>query len=362
MFCSRLSLDHFRNHRSLSLEWAPGVNLLSGPNGAGKTNCVDAIHYLCMSRSFVATSDQFVPTHESGTFTIEADFGGDIRAPFTVACRYRRTEGKAFTVNGSPLERLTDLIGRVPVVVLSSEDRRLTGEGPDERRRFIDSLISQVSPAYLQDLVDYRRILRQRNRILLAYAMHRTPVGDSLDAWDDAMARVAWRILAKRHEILADFAADLAHEYAFMAGVGHQPSFVYKGPADNEPALRERMRAARPKELERGMTLVGPHRDDLVFLLDGMDLRRYGSQGQHRLFAFALKLAQRKFYRDRLDDQPIFLLDDVFGDLDPSKITTLLALLDEQNGQTFITAANPDPLTKVLAFDGRHRHIAFHAE
>lgn len=360
MRCVRLTLDRFRNHRHLELDWAPGVNLLSGPNGAGKTNSVDAIHYLCMSRSFVTASDQFVPMHESGGFGIEATFEGDIRSSFRVACTYRHKEGKRFSVNGSPLDRLADLIGRVPVVVLSPEDRKLTGEGPDERRRFIDTLISQVSATYLQDLLDYRRILRQRNRILLAWVLHRTPPGAALDAWDDAFVRVAWRIILKRREVLGQFATDLVHEYTFMAGVGHVPSFVYKAAAETEDALRERLAAARPKELERGNTLVGPHRDDLIFLLDGIDLRRFGSQGQHRLYAFALKLAQRKFYRDRLDDQPIFILDDVFGDLDPGKIQTLLTLLDEQNGQTFITAANPDPLTDRLVFSGRHRHIPFH--
>lgn len=362
MFCTRIELDHFRNHTDLSLDWAPGVNLLSGPNGAGKTNAIDAVHYLCMSRSFVTASDQFVSHHDRSSFSLKGSFGGSIRDAFTLSCTYSRGEGKTFFVNDSPLDRLADLIGRVPVVVLSPEDRKLTGEGPEERRTFIDALISQASSTYLQDLMEYRRVVRQRNRILIAYALHRKPVGELLDAWDDALVRTGSRIIAKRRQVLAEFETFMAEEYAFMAGVGHVPTFRYKTSAEDEADFRAKLADMRAKEMERGMTLMGPHRDDLVFYLDGIELRRFGSQGQHRLFAFALKLAQRRFYTERLDDQPIFLLDDVFGDLDPKKIATLLKMLDEQQGQTFITAANPDPLLNVLDFNGRHHHFTFHAQ
>lgn len=362
MFCSRIELDHFRNHQEMTFHWAPGVNLLSGPNGAGKTNAIDAIHYLCMSRSFVTASDQFVAHHGRTAFSLRGVFGGDIRSEFTLSCTYARGDGKTFFVNDSPLDRLADLIGRVPVVVLSPEDRKLTGEGPDERRSFIDALISQASSSYLHDLMEYRRVVRQRNRILIAWALHRTPIGASLDAWDDALVRTGTRILTKRKTILAEFESYMAAEYEFMAGVGHHPTFKYKSSVEDEADFTEKLAAIRPKEMERGMTLIGPHRDDLVFYLDGIELRRFGSQGQHRLFAFALKLAQRRFYAEQLEDQPIFLLDDVFGDLDPGKIATLLRMLDEQNGQAFITAANPQPLTNVLDFDGRHRHFTFHAK
>ncbi len=343
----------------MSLDWAPGVNLLSGPNGAGKTNAIDAIHYLCMSRSFVTASDQFVSQHGHHAFSLNGVFGGSIRKEFSLSCTYARGEGKTFFVNGSPLDRLADLIGRVPVVVLSPEDRKLTGEGPDERRSFIDALISQANAGYLQDLMEYRRVVRQRNRILISWALHRNPIGNSLDAWDDALIRTGTRIIAKRKQILSEFEAYMAQEYEFMAGVGHHPTFRYRTSVEDEADFKAKLSASRTKEMERGTTLLGPHRDDLIFYLDGIELRRFGSQGQHRLFAFALKLAQRRFYAEHLEDQPIFLLDDVFGDLDPSKIRTLLTMLDEQNGQTFITAANPQPLTNVLDFNGRHRHFTF---
>ncbi len=358
MFCRRTELDRFRNHRDSVMEWVPGVNLLSGPNGAGKTNLVDAIHYLCMSRSFVAASDQFVAMHGAGQFALSGVFGGAIRADFSLSCTWVRGEGKTFFVNGSPLDRLTDLIGRVPVVVLSPEDRALTGEGPEYRRSFIDGLISQTSAAYLADLVEYRRVLRQRNRLLMQAALQHRPPAPELDAWNDLFARSAARIVAKRNAVLDTFRRLLAEEYAFMAGVGHEPDFTYRTNASDEPAENlARLEAGRDRERERGQTLIGPHRDDLLFTLDGIELRRYGSQGQHRLFAFALKLAQRRYFTDILEDQPIFLLDDVFGDLDPGKTRTLLEMLDAQSGQTFITAANPDPLTSVLDFTGNHRHF-----
>lgn len=389
MQITRLSVTCFRNHVDTTVTWAPRLNLITGANGAGKTNLIDAIHYLCMSRSFVAGTDQYVVTSGEKGFRVEGIFEGAIRSnAFGVQCTYSRGEGKRIFVNESPLDKLSDLIGRVPVVVLSPDDKKLTSEGPAERRSFLDAFIAQLSSAYLRDLLDYRRILKQRNALLGEYRMSREMMQAMIEPWDVQLVSVGSRIVHTRATTLTRFASYLEQGYETIAGIGHKPSFVYKtfmdivysdmqinnnsvvdeeqdhltatppavseskeeGATDRIPGVAtlrdiEReyaglLQSGFDKDRERQQTTIGPHRDDIVFYLNDLELRKFGSQGQHRLFALALKLAQRSYYTDELGDMPIFLLDDVFGDLDPSKTRVLVDMLLQQSGQVFITAAN----------------------
>jgi len=353
-----LELSNFRNHVSVRLDWARHMNVVTGPNGVGKTSLIDAIHYLCMSRSFVANSDQYVLNKDASSFQIRGEFEGEIRSNFAISCTYSRGEGKKIYVNESPLERLSDLIGVVPVVVLSPDDKKLTSEGPTERRSFLDALISQISKSYLRDLIEYRKVLKQRNRLLSDYDNRYLP-DDLLEPWNIQLVETGSHIIAMRTKILNDYRTFLQDAYHKMSGIDLVPDFEYKTFCDvSDDADREQIREQfsqalvdqAEKERELTYTVVGPHRDDLVFTLDGMELRKFGSQGQHRLFAVSLKLAQLFFFSEYLDDLPILLLDDVFGDLDPHKTEVLLDTLSEHEGQTFITAANPVPFDKHIRF------------
>lgn len=352
----RLELTNFRNHKQVEINWASHLNVITGPNGAGKTNLIDAIHFLCMSRSFVTSSDMYVVHHDESAFRVHGVFEGQIRASFEVSCTYSRGEGKKIYVNDSPLDRLSDLIGMVPVVVLSPEDKKLTSEGPSERRSYLDSFISQLSSAYLNDLVDYRRVLKQRNRLLTDMAYNNLP-DTYLEPWNIQLVETGARIIAKRTEILNRYAGFLQEAYRRMSGINHVPGFEYKTfcePSTDVNVIAadfsEQLKKTAGREKEIQYTTIGPHRDDITFYLDDFELRKYGSQGQHRLFAISLKLAQLFFFSEELEDLPILLLDDVFGDLDPHKIEVLLTMLTEHVGQTFITSANE------LTFD---RHINF---
>ncbi len=363
-----IELSHFRNHVSTSLEWARHLNIITGPNGAGKSSLIDAIHYLCMSRSFVANSDQYVVNRDAASFLIRGTFEGQIRSGFAITCTYSRGEGKKIYVNESPLERLSDLIGVVPVVLLSPEDKKLTSEGPAERRSFLDALISQISKSYLRDLIEYRRVLRQRNRLLSAYDDGHLPA-TLLEPWDVQLVEAGSHIIAMRTRILNDYRRYLREAYHKMSGIDLIPDFEYKTfcePSAEIETIREQFSRAlahqSEKERELRYTVTGPHRDDLIFTLDGMELRKFGSQGQHRLFALSLKLAQLSFFTEYLDDLPILLLDDVFGDLDPHKIEILLDTLALHEGQTFITAANPVPFDEHISFiDDRNRRYQLNA-
>lgn len=358
MRITKIRLQNFRNHVDTEVEWAPHLNVITGPNGAGKTNLIDAIHYLCMSRSFVSNSDMYVVNQDSTFFMIKGHFEGNIRSEFEVSCSYSRGEGKKIFVNDSPLDRLSDLIGRVPVVVLCPEDKKLTSEGPSERRSFIDSFISQISPRYLQDLLDYRKIIRQRNKLLQEFRGSRSVLISYLEPWNVQLIETGSQIIAKRTEVLNQFQEYLSKEYDMITGMKHKPHLKYQTicePSEDIEAIKDayetELEEKIDKELEREYSIVGPHRDEIVFYLDDFELRKFGSQGQHRLFALSLKLAQLFYFSEELDDLPIFLLDDVFGDLDPHKIEVLLNALVEHAGQTFITSANPIPFDEYVTFD-----------
>lgn len=352
-------LQNFRNHIDTRVEWAPHVNVIVGPNGAGKTNLIDAIHYLCMTRSFNASSDRYVVNQDATFFMIKGHFEGNIRSSFDVSCSYSSGEGKKIFVNESPLDRLSDLIGMVPVVVLAPEDKKLTSEGPSERRSFIDSFISQISPRYLKDLFDFRKARKQRNKLLQEFQGSRKALLAYLEPWSVQLVEYGSRIVAKRTEVLNQFQRYLEEEYRLISGMKHKPGLVYQTfcePSADPEKVQKRYEAelekAQDNEIEREVTTVGPHRDEIVFYLDDFELRKFGSQGQHRLFALSLKLAQLLYFSDELDDLPIFLLDDVFGDLDSTRTEVLLNALVEHAGQTFITSANPIPFDKYITFDG----------
>ena len=358
MRVNKLKLLHFRNHTNTEVEFTSGINVITGPNGAGKTSLIDAAHYLCMSRSFVSTSDQYVIHQGESYFMIQGAFEGSIRSSFDVACSYSRGEGKKIFVNDSPLDRLSDLIGMVPVVTLAPDDKKLTREGPIERRAFIDSFISQISSGYLRDLIDYRRIRKQRNRVLQDFRDSPSILEAYLEPWNKQLIEKGSKIIAKRFEVLEAFKAYLAKDYAMISGMNLTTHIKYQtfctpssDIADIEQQYKERLEEALEKEMDREQTLVGPHRDEIMFYLDEFELRKFGSQGQHRLFALALKLAQLHYYSDELDDLPILLLDDVFGDLDLKKTEILIEALEKHEGQIFITSANPQPFLEYVNFD-----------
>lgn len=352
MRAERLKLQQFRNHKNTELYPAPHVNLITGQNGSGKTNLIDALHYICMSRSFISSSDQYVVMHDETFFMVEGDFKGKIRSDFSVGCSYSRGEGKKIFVNGSPLDKLSDLIGMVPVVVLSPEDHKLTSEGPVERRTFIDSFISQISKSYLRDLIDYRRIRKQRNKLLKDFRGPVSALKSFLEPWDIQLVETGSRIVKRRSDVLLQFKNYLSLQYEKISGMDLKPDLEYETFCKNfasiesiQDAYSKILEDTFDKEVEREQTITGPHRDEIVFYLGSMELRKFGSQGQHRLFAIALKLAQLFYFSDELDDLPIMLLDDVFGNLDQHKTDIMMETLFQHAGQIFITSASEKPFS-----------------
>lgn len=358
MQITSLYLRGYRNHTETEVEFAPHVNLITGPNGAGKTNLIDAIHYLCMSRSFVSSSDQYISHFDQKYFMISGHFKGTIRPEFKIGCNYSRGEGKKIFVNDSPLDRFSDLIGQVPVVVLSPLDLKLTSEGPVERRSFLDSMISQISSQYLRQLMKYRKIRKQRNKLLQEYQGPLSSLKTMLEPWNVQLSKTGAAIIKKRADVLKRFQDYLLMQYQTITGLKLRPTLTYQTitkTLDSEDEISsvflQLLEDNFEKEAEREQTIIGPHRDEIIFFLDGMELRNFGSQGQHRLFSMSLKMAQLFYYSDELDDLPIMLLDDLFGNLDQQKTDTITETLNRHAGQTFITSASDKPFDRSF-FDG----------
>jgi len=373
MILHTLHLRSFRAHAESEFELAPSMNLFYGPNGAGKTNVLEAVHYLCLTKSFTASRDRYAVRKEAPYFEVEGTVGHVREEPMAVRLAYVPGEGKSIFVNGVELDRLADIVGTLPVVVFSPEDYDLTAGGPSERRRFVNNILSQARPVYMDDLMKYRRARRQRNEVLRSYKKRPDPPpADLIEPWTEKLVSLGSRIVHRRQQFLQTFADDLADAYRRIKAVAERPTIEYDtiagfGPDATPDDVAEAFRAAldrkKEQEWDRGTTLVGPQRDELIFRLDDLKVRRYGSQGQHRTFAMALKLAQHFYLQARSDTEPLLLLDDAFGKLDADRTDVFLDLLrSDAVGQSLVTATRREPFEAALAAEpSAHRALHVHS-
>lgn len=356
-----LRLISFRAHDRTECEFTRSVNLIYGPNGAGKTNLLEAIHFLCLSKGFVTSQDRYVVRKGARHLEIEGHFQRGDGRNVRIRMAYVPGEGKKIFVNGAPIDRLSDIVGQVPVVVYSPQDHVLTAGGPEERRRLIDNILSQASPLYLDNLLRYRRTLKQRNSLLFRLQEQRGAFATAaLEPWDVELVNLGSRIIASRAEFAREFSDYLERAYREIEFVAERPTLNYdtitNGVQSTEPreiaeSFRKALEESSARERRRGLTLVGPHRDDLVFRLDSLLVRRYASQGQHRTFGMALKLAKYFYLQHRTGETPILLLDDVFDHLDRNRTKAFLDLLrSDRIGQALITAADPERFLDFVSF------------
>ena len=370
MYLKSIRLTDFRVHERTECAFAPSVNLLYGPNGAGKTNVLDAIHYACLSKGFVTSGDRYIVRRGAKHTEVEGLFMSDGGRERRVRMAYVPGEGKRMFMNGVAQERVSSMVGQLPVVACAPQDYALTSGGPDNRRRFVDNLLCQATPLYLDALLRFRRVLKQRNRYLAGMkeggSMDNTPA--ILASWDEQLVTFGSRIVQARQGFTDAFADYLHQAYEAIESVAEKPTMEYhanlrlSAPAPLETiqvAYRDKLAAVFEDECRRGTTLAGPHLDDLAFRLDDMLVRRYASQGQHRTFGMALKLAMYAFLQERTGEHPILLLDDVFEHLDASRSKAFLDLLQSDRiGQTIISATARRPFDGLVPFDeGQHRAL-----
>ncbi len=378
MILKNIHLKDFRAHQDTELSFGPGMNLITGPNGVGKTNILEAIHFLSLTKSFLTSSDGNLLRHGAAFFSITGDFTGRHRKNLQAKVVSSRGILKRLFVNGSEVERKATHIGEIPTVVLSPQDYTLTAGGPGERRRLMNNIISQSSSTYLSDVLRYRRVLRQRNELLLRLkrSVQEKSGEELLESWTNELVTIGASIIEARLKFCDVFSGLLCDAHEQLGGVLERPTLVYSpiegyllspneglsevlSLNDIESAFRDALNRRSRRERERGVTLVGPHRDEVVFRIDDLELRRFASQGQHRTFGMALKLSQYRYLLDMTEEEPIMLLDDVFDNLDRDRITLFLGILqDEGMGQTIVTAARKEILEGFVDFmDGDNRMI-----
>lgn len=382
MTLDSLDLLLFKNYDEAHLSFARHVNCLTGPNGSGKTNLLDAIHFLALTKSAFASTDGLSIRHGAtyamvrGRFAspapldplaeVAASLGAAATAPVptdTVQVNLHVAQKKTVLLNRAPYERLSEHIGRYPLVLLSPYDTDLVREGAEERRRFFDGMLSQRDPSYLDTLLRYNFLLRQRNAALKQFAERRRPDYELLAVLDDQLVPPGRTLSEARAKFLVEFEPLFQRHYAHLTdgaetvGLTYRSQLVpdeFSGDADFATLLADAQRA----DLAAARSTVGPHRDDFDFLLlpteAGFDqtprpVRQLGSQGQQKSFVIALKLAQFELLAARHRRKPLLLLDDIFDRLDERRIARLLALVaDGTFGQIFLTDSHPHRAAALL--------------
>lgn len=340
MILSRLSLRNFRIHKNINLTFSDTLNYIVGGNGQGKTSVIEAAYYLCTTKSFNAKDIETVNFGEND-FEINGFFNDitedKIRVIFSIP-----ENRKYYFQNDKLISRSSQIIGKFPVVILSPADHAITQGVPAERRKLVDSVISQASSTYLDILLDYNKTLKQRSVVLnrLRENFTKSEVAE-LDAWTEKLIENGVEIILHRIKFIDNFNKYVSDSYKKIIGDVENPSILYnflddRTDGDINDTFITLIKEKKDEEIRRGVNLVGPHRDDFIFKINEISLRTYGSQGQHKTFQTALRFAEFFYLKDTSGKTPIFLLDDVFGELDAYRAGKISEYLKEV-GQAFIT-------------------------
>lgn len=347
MFLKKLSLLNFKNYESAAVELSPAINCFVGDNGSGKTNFLEAVYYLSLCKSCFNIPDlQNVKIGEQ-FFMIDGDF--HIRdEDEKIICAVQEGRKKRFSRNKKEYSRLSDHVGLIPVVLSTPSDTQLVYAASDERRRFLNGLISQHDRAYLQSLIDYNKALDQRNKLLKSFAQQNTWDELALEMWDETLAKNGNVIYESRKELINTLIPIFQKYYSHISGDKENVSLEYKSDLDSGDLL-QKLKEIRQADRFAQRTTAGIHRDDLVFLIGDRNIKKTGSQGQQKTYLVALKFGQFDLIKEITNKKPLLLLDDVFDKLDADRVGRIISLVAEENfGQIFITDANKVRVDKVL--------------
>lgn len=348
MYIQDLSLVNFKNFEHAEFKFSEGLNCFIGNNGAGKTNLIDAIYYLSFCKSFLNSIDGQNIRFEQEFFMVQGKYSR-LDSEETIYCGLKRNQKKIFKRNQKEYKKLSEHIGLIPLIIVTPSDTNLISGGSEERRRFVDSVISQYDSVYLENLIRYNRALQQRNNLLKQFAGRNAFQSDSLEVWDEQLVRYGVQIHASRTSFVEKLQPVFQKYYELISGgketVGLKlQSELYD--ADFDRLLKLSVNKDRMLQY----TTSGIHKDDFDFTLSGYPIRKFGSQGQKKTYLVALKLAQFDFMKEISGLTPILLLDDIFDKLDKNRVEQIVKLVaDDHFGQIFITDTNREHLDQMIA-------------
>ena len=345
MILKRISILNYKNLEQVELTFSPKLNCFLGQNGMGKTNLLDAVYFLSFCKSAGNPIDSQNIRHDADFFVIQGFYEAADGTPEEVYCGMKRRQKKQFKRNKKEYTRLSDHIGFLPLVMVSPADTELIVGGSDERRRFMDVVISQYDKDYLDALIRYNKALAQRNTLLKS----EQPVEDELFlVWEEVMAQAGEVVYRKREAFVNEFIPIFQSFYSYISQDREQVGLAYRSHA-RETSLLELLKEGRDRDRIMGFSLKGIHKDDLEMLLGDFPIKREGSQGQNKTYLVALKLAQFDFLHRTGNTVPLLLLDDIFDKLDASRVEQIIKLVaGDRFGQIFITDTNREHLDNIL--------------
>ncbi|MEX0884598.1 MAG: DNA replication and repair protein RecF, partial [Cyclobacteriaceae bacterium] len=346
MYLKNLALIQFKNYQHAKLAFSDEVNCFFGENGAGKTNLLDAIHYICLTKSAFNSVDLLQIKHDHHFFTLKAEVGVQGKS-LNVNCVFEAGKKKRMEINGKWYGKLSDHIGLLPIVMIAPDDTVIITGGSEDRRKFFDNMMCQTDKTYLQQLIRYQHFLKQRNALLKHFAEGKGVDKKQLEPYNRELINLSRSIFISRDTFTKNFRPLFKSHYEALSGAKEKVSIQYKSDVQS-PEFEREFTFSLEKDLQNKRTGKGIHKDDFLFDLEGHPLKKYGSQGQKKSYLISLKLAQFFIFKEIKQTKPVLLLDDIFDKLDESRIGHLMKSVSKKEfGQIFITDARPERSRKI---------------
>jgi DNA replication and repair protein RecF len=352
LYLKKISLTQFKNYSASSFNFNERIIGVCGLNGKGKTNLLDAVNYLCFTKSYFTKSDALTVQFGTDGFRLEGEFiSGDPEWQQKVVCIYRTIPKKELYLNDAPYEKFSAHIGKFPCVMIAPDDVEIITGGSEERRKFIDTVLSQMDPGYLQQLILYNKVLLQRNSLLKLFAEQGNVDWNLLDVLDIQLIQPGKDIYTKRKYFCEQLIPVVKRFYTEIADNSELVELTYESQL-NDNNFNDLLQKCREKDLIMQRSNSGIHKDDLAIQLNGRTFRNIASQGQRKSLLFALKLAEFEILKKNKGFAPLLLLDDLFEKLDDDRMKNLLQWVSKNNGQVFITDTHTERLTASLKNSG----------
>lgn len=347
MFLKKLSLFNYKNFSEVNFDFDAKINCFVGKNGVGKTTVLDAIYHLANGKSYFNPLAIQNIKHDEDFFVIDGSFEKEERLEQIVSS-FKKGQKKILKRNGKTYEKFSDHIGLIPLVIISPSDNDLIVEGSETRRRFIDTVISQLDTSYLQQIIQYQKIVSQRNALLKYFALNHTFDNDTLSIYNEQLHELGGPIFEKRKEFVKNFVPVFDKYHQIISGKAEKVNIVYESQL-HENNMLELLGTHISKDRALQYTSVGVHKDDMLFMIDSYPIKKFGSQGQQKSFLIALKLAQFDILKKKSGEKPILLLDDIFDKLDETRVEKIVEMVNnDEFGQLFISDTHSERTENIV--------------